>query len=52
MDADEQFEQPVISNGLPFNENPSCGPSPSNVALGRIKKPLFKIKSITYQSTL
>ena len=33
------------------NQGPSCGPSPSNVAR-RIKKRIFKIKSMFYQSTL
>jgi hypothetical protein len=29
MDADEQLGQPIVSNGLPFNEDPSCGPATS-----------------------
>jgi hypothetical protein len=52
MDADEQLGQPIVSNGLPFNQGPSCGPSPQQRGEGELKIAYSKLKSIFYQYTL
>jgi hypothetical protein len=49
MDADEQLGQPIVSNGLPFNQGPSCGPSPQQRGEGELKIAYSKLKSIFYQ---
>jgi hypothetical protein len=48
-DADEQLGQPVVSNGLPLTKIAARPPTTSR---REIKKRLFEMKSMVYQSTL
>jgi hypothetical protein len=49
MGADEQLGQPIVSNGLPLTKIAARPPTTSR---REIKKRLFEMKSMVYQSTL
>jgi hypothetical protein len=51
MDADEQLEQPIVSNGSPLTKIHHAALSP-RTSRRENKKRLFKMKSMIYQSTL